>query len=117
MQSKQSLFLAILLVVISFITVNAQHQTSSPYSSYGIGQLREAGYGYNMGMGYTGVANRTSMHINPVNPASFTAFPEKTFTLEAGLKHNMSTFTSGNASEKRYDTNIDYLALGFPITS
>ena len=62
-------------IVIFFITsqVNAQTGTLSPYSRYGIGELRFNGFAYQYSMGGIGVALQSPLRLNFSNPASYAA--------------------------------------------
>ena len=98
----------LLLSLVSF----AQEGTSSPYSFYGIGDVRFKGTLENRSM--AGVAvEQDSIHINLENPASFSNLKLTTFSLGGtyatkGLKSN-----TGSANARR--TTLDYLAVGLPL--
>lgn len=62
----------------------AQHNTSSPYTRYGYGNIIDGGYGQSRAMGGLSYGVRPSQYINAVNPASYTSIDSLTFRFEAG---------------------------------
>jgi long-subunit fatty acid transport protein len=98
----------LLLSLVSF----AQEGTSSPYSYYGIGDVRFKGTVENRSM--AGIAvEQDSIHINLQNPASFANLKFTTFAL--GGTYNTTTVKSDSKSEKARRTMLDYLAVGLPF--
>jgi hypothetical protein len=98
----------LLLSLVSF----AQEGTSSPYSYYGIGDIRFKGTVESRSM--AGVAvEQDSIHINLQNPASFANLKLTTFAL--GGTYNTTTLKSDTKSEKARRTTLDYLAVGLPF--
>ncbi|MEZ7500023.1 hypothetical protein QO200_14890 [Flavobacterium sp. Arc3] len=98
----------LLLSLVSF----AQEGTSSPYSYYGIGDVRFKGTVESRSM--AGVAvEQDSIHINLQNPASFANLKFTTFAL--GGTYNTTTVKSESNSEKARRTMLDYLAVGLPF--
>jgi hypothetical protein len=98
----------LLLSLVSF----AQEGTSSPYSFYGIGDIRFKGTIENRSM--AGVAvEQDSIHINLQNPASFANLKLTTFAL--GATYNTTTLQTDAKSEKARRTTLDYLAVVLPF--
>ncbi|MBP6181588.1 hypothetical protein [Flavobacterium sp.] len=98
----------LLFSLISF----AQEGTSSPYSFYGIGDIRFKGTLENRSM--AGVAvEQDSIHINLENPASFSNLKLSTFSLGGTYSTKKIKSNSGSASTRR--TTLDYLAVGLPF--
>jgi hypothetical protein len=98
----------LLFSLVSF----AQEGTSSPYSYYGIGDVRFKGTVENRSM--AGVAvEQDSIHMNLQNPASFANLKMTTFAL--GGSYNTTTLKSGTKSENATRTTLDYLAVGLPF--
>lgn len=109
------ILLAIVFVFISGAVLYAQLSTSSPYSRFGIGDLSFKGLGRNMSLGHTGIGNQSVYNINPINPASYSAFNMNTFIFEVGAIHN---FTNSKTEENHWytnNTNLDYLVAGFAV--
>ncbi len=101
-----SLFL--LFSIVSF----AQEGTSSPYSFYGIGDVRYKGTIESRSMGGIQV-EQDSIHINLDNPASYSNLKLTTFTVGGGF--NMTTLKNNVSSEKAKRVTFDYLAVGLPM--
>jgi hypothetical protein len=98
----------LLLSLVSF----AQEGTASPYSYYGIGDIRFKGTVESSSM--AGVAvEQDSVHINLENPASFANLKLTTFTLGGTL--NTIKLKSDTKTEKAKRTTLDYLAVGLPF--
>lgn len=100
--------LCLLFSVVSF----AQEGTSSPYSFYGIGDVRFKGTIESRSMAGIQV-EQDSIHINLDNPASFSNLKLTTFTV--GGTYNLTTLKNESSSEKAKRTTFDYLAVGLPM--
>jgi hypothetical protein len=98
----------LLLSLISF----AQEGTASPYSFYGIGDIRFKGTVENRSMAGLAV-EQDSIHINLQNPASFANLKYTAFAL--GGTYNTTTLKIDAKSEKARRTTLDYLAVGLPF--
>jgi long-subunit fatty acid transport protein len=98
----------LLLSLVSF----AQEGTSSPYSFYGIGDIRFKGALENRSMGGLAV-EQDSIHINLQNPASYANLKLTTFTL--GGTYGTTTLKNNTESANARRTVLDYLAVGLPL--
>jgi hypothetical protein len=94
----------------------SQHNTSSPYSRYGLGELFPKTFGQSKGMGGVAIGINSSDNLNIKNPASYSYIPMQSFIFEAGLDLKYSKFSATDWSKKMDDINISYLTMGFPIT-
>ena len=101
-----SIFL--LFSVISF----AQQGTSSPYSLFGVGDVRFRGSNEIISMGGVSVFP-DSIHLNVQNPASYSHLKLTTFTLGGSL--NAVKFKTNESSESANRSRMDYLGFGVPI--
>jgi long-subunit fatty acid transport protein len=90
----------------------AQEGTSSPYSFFGIGDVRFKGTTEMRSMAGIGV-EQDSIHINLDNPASFAGLKLTTFAVGGSYNTNQLKTTSESASTRR--STFDYLAVGLPI--
>jgi len=104
-------FLVPVFLLFSIITL-AQQGTSSPYSFYGIGDVRFKGTVENRSMGGVSVFT-DSIHINLQNPASYSGLKLTSFSL--GGSANYSKYTALNSNEKAQRATFDYLAIGIPM--
>lgn len=91
----------------------AQEGTASPYSFYGIGDVKFKGTVENRSMGGVSVFN-DSIHVNLQNPASFSHLKFTTFTV--GANYNDVKLKTDAESEKATRTTIDYLVVAMPIS-
>jgi len=92
----------------------AQQATSSPYSFFGIGDIRFKGAAENRLMGSVSVFP-DSIHMNLQNPASYSSLKLATFTL--GSAFNSSRINSYQGKDKAQRTTVDYMALGIPVSA
>ncbi|MEO9662776.1 MAG: hypothetical protein ABJG16_16280 [Maribacter dokdonensis] len=112
--------IVITIVYITTIGLYAQDGTVSPYSFYGIGDLKNNSTVENQMMGGIGVY-ADSIHINLKNPAAFGKLGlevmdrEGLVTYTAGVSNKQFTLKSFTAEEKSSITSLDYLALGFSV--
>ncbi|OAZ04040.1 hypothetical protein [Flavobacterium succinicans] len=90
----------------------AQQGTSSPYSYYGIGDIRFRGMLENRSMGGVAV-EQDSIHINVENPASYASLKNTTLTMGGTYGTKTLKDDVNNATAKR--TTLDYMAVAIPI--
>lgn len=107
MINKIIVSLCLFLSLVSF----AQEGTSSPYSFYGIGDVRFRGTVENRSMGGLSVLS-DSIHINLQNPAQFASLKLTSFAV-AGTFTPTKVKTS-TQEDKSQRTTLDYLAVGLP---
>ncbi len=105
-------FLIALVCLLSF-GVYAQNGTISPYSYFGIGDTRTNGTIDNRMMGGLQMYG-DSIHINLRNPAAFSKLRLTTYT--AGITHREYRLRDNFDTQRTSVTNLDYLAVGFPIS-
>lgn len=98
----------LLLSLVSF----AQEGTASPYSFYGIGDVRFKGTVESRSMAGVQV-EQDSIHLNLDNPASYSNLKLTTFTV--GGTYNLTTLKNDSGSEQAKRTTFDYLAMGLPL--
>ena len=118
MKVNNHLFLAILLVMISF-SAKAQSEGAifSLYSQYGVGDLSTLGTAASKGMGGIGVATRDMLSINPLNPASYTTSERQTALFSISGEGLNSYLKTGNgASNSKNYFNLGHLGLQFRLS-
>ena len=91
----------------------AQEGTASPYSFYGIGDVKFKGAVENRTMGGVSVFS-DSIHVNLQNPASFSHLKFTTFTV--GANYNNVNLKTESQSENATRTTIDYLVVAVPVS-
>jgi len=106
----KKIFLGISLLFSTVLL--AQEGTASPYSFYGIGDVKFKGTNENRAMGGVGVFV-DSIHINLQNPASYSFL--KYTTLTVGGTNTRTTFKTDSQEEKAQRTALNYLAVGVPL--
>ncbi len=96
---------------------DAQKTTShSPYSQFGLGQMRDDLLPQSRSMGgiSTGLRYQSGLAtFNPANPASYSAFNRT--ILEAGLYGNITQLGKGTATNNTADFAFSHLAIGIPL--
>ncbi|MFI2742994.1 hypothetical protein ACG2LH_09660 [Zhouia sp. PK063] len=105
-----------IFVILAFMAcaINyAQEGSASPYSYYGVGDLKFKGLTENKSMGGLSVYS-DSIHLNLNNPASLSSLRLTTFTV--GGSHKGLTLDNGSTSDKVSNTSFDYLAIGLPVS-
>jgi long-subunit fatty acid transport protein len=104
-------FIAVCTLLVSSILV-AQEGTSSPYSFYGVGDVRFAGTIENRSMGGISMIP-DSIHINLLNPAMYSDLKLTNFSVAGSFAPNeIKTFSQ---TEKSQRTTLDYIAVGLPL--
>lgn len=104
----------ILIAIVCFAAIgaNAQDGTVSPYSYFGIGDLRASATIENQMMGGIGIYG-DSIHVNLQNPAAYSKLRLTVYS--AGISYNQLSLSSATAKESNQIVNLDYLALGFNV--
>jgi hypothetical protein len=98
--------------ILLAINALSQEGTASPYSFYGIGDVRFKGATENQFMGGLSVM-ADSIHINLQNPAAIARLKYTTFSVAGGF--NSLQLKSTSPTEKAQRTTLNYLAVGVPI--
>lgn len=99
-------------LLFSFVSF-AQEGTASPYSFFGIGDVRYKGTAEMRSMAGIGI-EQDSIHINLDNPASYANLKLTTFAI--GGSHNTTNLKTTSESASTQRTALDYLAVGLPVT-
>lgn len=90
----------------------SQENNSSPYSYYGIGDVKFKGTVETRSMGGLGILP-DSIHANLQNPASYSSLKYTTYTV--GLSTQTRNFKSDSGSDSAKRTTFDYLAVALPF--
>ncbi|MFH7003705.1 hypothetical protein [Flavobacterium bizetiae] len=97
-------------LLISFVSF--AQQGASPYSFFGIGDVRFKGTLENRSMAGVSV-EQDSIHLNIENPASYASLRQTTFTV--GGTFGSAKLKTTDESAKSQRSTFDYLALGIPM--
>ncbi len=98
-------------LLFSLAAVAQQEGTASPYSYYGIGDVRFKGTAETRSMGGLSIIP-DSIHINLQNPAAYSALRLTTFSV--GGSFNVTNFKTNSDKDQGQRTTLDYLAVAFP---
>ncbi len=105
-------FLLILLLVKGFC-ISAQ--INSLYSSYGLGIIQIRDNNMYSGMGGVGIALKSGLTINDLNPASYSGINSEQLMMELALKGTMHKYISGSTHVGGNYFTIDKAALGINL--
>ncbi|MGB3142887.1 MAG: hypothetical protein WBB24_02170 [Maribacter sp.] len=112
--------IVIAIVYMAVTGLYAQNTTISPYSFFGIGDLKNASTVENQMMGGIGMY-ADSIHINLKNPAAYGKLGLErldrvgSVTYTAGVSHKQYQLKSFTEEERTAITSLDYLSLGFSL--
>ena len=104
-------FILSICLLFSLVTF-AQEGTSSPYSFYGIGDVKFKGTVENRSMGGLTIFP-DSIHVNFQNPAAYSSLKLTTFSI--GGTYLTTKFKTSSQEEKARRTALDYFVVGLPI--
>ena len=105
--------LLVALLGLMAFEMYGQNSTISPYSYFGVGELRAAGTIENQLMGQLSMYT-DSIHLNFNNPAAYGKLKLTTYAAGVGLKQVQ--LDNGTEQEDVSVSSLEYLALGFPIS-
>jgi len=110
-----SKFICILLIALS-PEVLGQNYNNNPYTRFAIGDLINTGFSYNRSLGGSSIGLRPKNQVNYLNPASYTSQDTLSFLFHAGISGRSSFLSNIEEKDNSNNLNIDYIAIGFPIT-
>lgn len=116
MYKKINYITAVLVLLVS-ISVNAQITTQSPYSRYGVGNIKGSILPQFRAMGGVSTAINKATgynYINMQNPASYASITLT--TIDVGMSGTFTTLSKGSASNKSFNSTLSHVALAFPVT-
>lgn len=94
----------------------AQADVDSPYSLFGVGQLRGKSMNVRLkGMGGVGNAMYAGGMINTANPASYAKIDSLAFLFDAGFYFKSSTFSTSNLTEPSRNASFDNVSMAFGL--
>lgn len=112
---KKRLFLGILQVAISLLSVAQVSSTLSPYSQFGMGVLSDQSQGFNHGMNGLAIGMRDGKIVNVLNPASYSAVDSLTMIFDVGVTGQLTNFKEGGRSLNAKTANFDYAVAAFRL--
>lgn len=96
-------------------TFGQSNNGNSPYSRFGLGDIVDQNFINSRNMGGLGNSLFDGYRINIVNPASYASLKATAF--ELGVTGTRSTYSTDEASRTSWDGNLQYFALGFPLSN
>lgn len=116
--NKQTLkYIALALLTYISSPILAQTTVQSPYSKFGLGNLKGPALPQLRAMGgiSTGIS-RTSYidNINTQNPAAYASV--HLTTLDIGMYGTFSSIQSGGLTEKNFNSSLNHLVMAFPVS-
>jgi long-subunit fatty acid transport protein len=114
---KKINYIVAVMILLTSATVKAQVTSQSPYSRYGLGNVKGLLLPQLRAMGgiSTGVF-KPSMYFNNINmqnPATYSGITSA--TIDIGLTGTLKTLKRDNASEGSFNATLNHVALAFPI--
>lgn len=110
------LWFTFITFVFSTFTVNAQINTKSPYSYYGLGAFELPVSGKTSGMGGVGIGLKSEGYINLQNPASYSGIDSLFFILDFNIYGIKSYFQAKQGSYHIVGGNMNKIAIGFRVS-
>jgi len=114
---KRINYIAAILVLVCGLNAQAQVTTSSPYSRYGLGNIKGSLLPQFRAMGgiSTAVSKVTGFNnINMQNPASYAGI--SLTTIDIGMSASVTNLTRNNLSESSFNSTFSHLAFAAPVT-
>ena len=113
--TKTLLLCFLIIFPVSMYAQDGAYGAYTPYSIFGIGELRREGTAFNSSMGGVGIATRNKRFINYLNPASITARDSLSFMADIGLSQKNTLFRQGNMKSGNNTFNMYDFIISFPV--
>jgi hypothetical protein len=110
----RTLRVLLLSMTIAFCSYG-QKGTHTPYSSFGIGELKGNDYAAFMSMGGVSMAGADSTMINFQNPATYSFIGRFRPIFQVGMNGRFSTFETETDATNQRHFGLNQFALGVPI--
>ncbi len=110
--APKNLLKPILFSIFMLPLLVAAQISSSPYSFYGLGESAYQGDVYSSAMGYASIALQDSLHINPINPASYRR-DSLDFTFNFAFIAKGYSLKSTTSSQQNFGGNLNYMSVAF----
>ena len=111
---------AMLVVPVSAMAQTSSINAFSPYSMYGIGELQTPGVVAQRSMGGVGLGMRSSVMVNPLNPAAYSLTPRQGFLFDFGVEgvnfYNRQQKYADGAQTRRARATIRSISTTSPFS-
>lgn len=115
--TRKITYLVLLLALVSSSGLRAQNTTNSPYSQFGVGDMKPFLTPQQIGMGGIAMGLRKTggyNNINIANPASYSAI--SLTTMDMAATYDIRTLNKANASEKVVNGTLGHFLVAVPTT-
>ena len=92
-------------------------QSSSPYSRFGLGDLKSQFSPVFNSLGGGGFAINDSKVINPFSPATYSSFESNSFLFSTGLNNELVNIESKDESQTLNNLSLSHITFGFPLSN
>ena len=103
------------MIVLFPFFADAQTSTSSPYSIFGLGELKMGGFTQHHGAGGTSIALRDQNNFSYSNPASYSNVKFTIYNAGAGV--SFGKMSDQITEAKTNSGNFSHFAMAFPLTT
>jgi long-subunit fatty acid transport protein len=113
---KKVKYIAVCIILFFAVNVHAQNTTNSPYSQFGLGDIKPALIAQNIGMGGLAMGIRKAggyNNINVANPAAYSAINLSTFDIGATI--DFRTLSKSSMSERTTNGTLSHLLIAIPV--
>lgn len=117
MTIKQKTIITSIFLTLLPVFLLSQKNSHHPFSRYGVGEIVYEGFAQNRALGGISAGLRFNNRINYQNPASYTSQDTNSFVFDVGLQTAQNQFSTKNSEMIKNETNLNYMAIGFPVTS
>ena len=109
--------IAVAAFLFSTVSATAQNTSSSPYSQFGLGELRSLLLPQNKAIGLSNGFRKPGPYsnINLSNPASYSAIGLTTFDI--GLTTDLRQLSKSDASENSFNATLNHIAIAVPVNA
>ena len=115
MSKKNKIFTLLFFIFISESLI--AQQSSSPYSRFGLGDLKSQFSPVFNSLGGGGFAINDSKVINPFSPATYSSFESNSFLFSTGLNNELVNIESNDESQTLNNLSLSHITFGFPLTN
>jgi len=105
-----------LLLTGGFAYSQANNQTSSPYSLFGLGTLNPTNTGKTNALGKSGIALGSDTSINNLNPASYGEILKNAFMFDIGMKGEKTFSANSGDNTSNTTSNFSNISFAFSLT-
>lgn len=107
---------SVLFIIINFSTWSfGQKGTHSPYSLFGLGELRQSDYAPFMSMGGMSMSATDSAVVNHTNPATYSYIGRLKPIFQIGMNGKFSSFENSTSKTNQRHFGLNQFQLGIPI--